>query len=60
VVQSEDNLVLYPDLLVPQLREALRRGAALGVNVYVSPAYRGVMDNYPAEHERNAMATAAE
>ncbi|WP_431269969.1 glycosyltransferase [Dankookia sp. P2] len=58
VVQSEDNLVLYPDLLVPQLREALRRGAALGVNVYVSPAYQGLMDSHPEVPERLALAAA--
>lgn len=57
VVHSEDNLVLYPDRLVPQLREALRRGAALGVNVYVSPAYRGIMERYPAEPERTVLTT---
>ncbi|MFC7474687.1 glycosyltransferase [Dankookia sp. GCM10030260] len=58
VVRAEDNLVLYPDLLVPQLREALRRGTALGVQVHVSPAYRGLMDDYPADQGQPALMAA--
>lgn len=55
-VNSEDNLLLCPELLVPQLREALRRGKALGVNVHVSPAYRGMMDSFPETGTERALA----
>jgi glycosyltransferase involved in cell wall biosynthesis len=42
-VDKDANLVRYPDLLAPNVREAIRRGKELGVNVYVSPAYKDLM-----------------
>ncbi len=50
-VNAEDNLVLYPELLVPQLREALRIGAERGVNVHISPAYRSLLEGWQAPGE---------
>lgn len=43
-VDRESNLVLYPNLLVPNVREALKRGKARGVNVLVSPAYAEALE----------------
>jgi len=43
-VDNNDNLIHYPELLVPQLREALRLGEQFGINVNISPAYREVLD----------------
>ena len=46
VVNKADNLVYHPDLLVPNVTEAVRRGKALNVNVYVGPAYQENIDHY--------------
>ena len=42
-VRKEDNLVRYPELLVPNLREAQRRAAAKDVNLSISPAYAEIL-----------------
>lgn len=45
-VDRESNLVRYPELLVPNVREAQRRGKTKGINVIVSPAYRETIERY--------------
>lgn len=45
VVDKSSNLINYPDLLVPSVREATRRGKELGISVMVSPAYQALMDS---------------
>ena len=42
-VRKEDNMVRYPELLVPNLREAQRRAAAKDVNLSISPAYAEIL-----------------
>jgi len=42
-VRKEDNLVRYPELLVPNLREAQRRAAAKDINLSISPAYAEIL-----------------
>jgi len=48
-VDKTTNLVSYPELLVPNVREAVRRGKEYGLNVYVSPAYSKLLVDYPEE-----------
>ncbi len=45
-VRKEDNLVHHPHLLVPAVREALRRAEVKGVNLVISPAYRELLDTW--------------
>lgn len=45
-VDGNSNLTRYPDLLVPNLRDALQRGKERGVNVIVSPAYAEALATY--------------
>ena len=44
VVSGMDNLVYHPDQLVPNILEAERRAHQRGINLYVSPAYRDILD----------------
>lgn len=48
-VDKSSNLINYPGLLVPNVREAVRRGKEYDLNVYVSPAYSKLMNTYPEE-----------
>lgn len=45
-VRKEDNLVRYPSLLVPSVREAQRRAKASGINLVISPAYAELLENW--------------
>jgi len=36
--------VYHPDQLVPNILEAERRAHQRGINLYVSPAYRDILD----------------
>jgi len=45
-VRKEDNLVRYPSLLVPNLREAQRRAKAAGINLWISPAYSELLKSW--------------
>jgi radical SAM protein with 4Fe4S-binding SPASM domain len=42
-VRKEDNLLRYPELLLPNLREAQCRAAAKDVNLSISPAYAEIL-----------------
>ena len=47
-VDKQDNLINYPDLLVPNVVAAQAKAHALGVVVNVSPAYEELIAKYPA------------
>ncbi len=45
-VRKDDNLLLYPSLLVPNVRDAQRRAKDTGINLVISPAYAELLKNW--------------